>query len=1315
MSLALNVLTLPLRGHQLIEASAGTGKTWTIASLYLRLVLGLGSPQDQPLHPRQILVLTFTRAATRELVDRIRSRLVQAHEVFAGRVRPESADAFLQSLLQAVPEGPHRVQALWRLEQAAAAMDDAAVLTIDAWVQRLISEHLLQPGHQGLEQVLESDEGLQAAAVRDYWRQQVYPLDDQAMAAVADVAPDAHSLAKLLGASFGSAAAWPTPPMTLQASIQTLAEQRASELQALKRQWAVWVEEVEGWFESRLQENPRYFHGNRLKGGMKPVRQWCQQIRRWVAGSSAFLEGVNIGSSADRKLRSKLTRAGLMQLHNRATAPAHDQALPAWAGAFEELLDALDRLPNAQPNLVNHAQAWVTNAVQRRKQAQSAYTFADLLQQVTQALGKHQPLAHRVRQQYPVALVDEFQDTSPAQLSLFEQVYADPNAVDQALLFIGDPKQSIYGFRGADIHSYLRVRRRLAHRLHTLSGNRRSVRPLVTALNTWLSHAERACAPADGDPHDAPETAGAFLHGLDVPFLPVEPMGPSERLVCGGQAMPVLCAWTQGQAGVAASGRNRDAARAAGQIAWMLSHPEVGFQRSTADREAHPVRRLRPQDCCVLVRSHTEALAMAQALRDQGLSSVFLSERESVLQSGQAQDILLILQALLEPRSLTCARRVWACETMGLALQQLVHEYTDDALWDARIQRLQDCAQRWEREGVMAALRHFIREEGLVARAHAAPMGERRLTNCLHLAEWLESFSAQHRSPAALVRAYADVLADPSAALQDTPGLRDATLLRLESEADVVQIVTIHKSKGLQYPVVWLPFGVASSADRLAKGQPTGEHRDVPSAQEPAGEDTAESGPAGNTDTADDGAAPQSTPQDALEALREDVRLLYVALTRAVHQVWLGATPRKAHPNRSQNWHLSALGRWVSGARHPRADADVVEDLRGLWAAMQSRCTEEDPEPGPMGWVYLDIVDAEAEAIWPVMPAPGQPGVGPAWPSPSRSAVKLCTNAAPGPASPARPARTVAHPVQRQWRVSSYSALASGAGEHLSAWRELRWDERADTSAAPISTVQALAEAAGPWHAWPSSAAFGQLLHECLELGAEDHFDTRPDSAWSHALRARLDSSAWAELAHDIQAWLHRVVREPLLPSGQALCELQVARAELEFWMPMQPLDTRALDSLLLQHLWPGEPRPALRPQRLEGLLMGFADLVVESQGRLEVLDHKSNRLADGPRGYTTAALKAAVLEHRYDLQAAVYLLSLHRLLRVRLGSAYRPQSHLGSAHFLFLRGIDQPGGHLVSIPADLAWLEPLDALLGPEPTMGKAFAGSTASDREAP
>ncbi len=1263
MSTPLQALTLTLQGHHLIEASAGTGKTWTIASLYLRLVLGLGTPQGRALHPRDILVLTFTRAATRELVDRIRWRLVQACDAFAGRCAPPADDEFLQALLASMPAGPSREQATWRLEQAAAAMDDAAVLTIDAWVQRLLNEHLLQPGHRGPEQILEGDQAWVQAVVRDYWRQQVYPLDDEAMQAVGDVVGDADTLARGLLAALHAPHPVPvTDGRSLQSALADIAKARALTLVTLKSAWAVHVDELEHWFASRLQSNPKFFNGNRLRGGMKQVMGWCHQIRGWTAGPSAGLEGVNLGKPKDRTLRHRLTRAGLLQLHNKATAPADEQSLPAWCGAFEGLVAALDQLPQVHTELMTHALAWVADALQRRKQQQSAYTFDDLLRQLTQGLRSQADIAHKVGHQFPVALVDEFQDTSPAQWALFELVYPDPTSPDQALLLIGDPKQSIYAFRGADIHNYLNVRRRLANRLHTLDCNRRSVPALVAALNTWVQRADRTplSSPAEG----------AFLHGGEVPFMPVRSHGPVERLVCNAEPLPVLCAWTQARAGVAAHGRQRDAARAAHQIAWLLAHPGVGFQAPGV-----PLRRLRPQDCCVLVRSRTEARAMAKALREVGCASVYLSERESVLESQEALDLLSLLQALLEPRDLEGARRVWASTSMGHSLDQLIADSSDHALWDTRIQSLQACAARWARDGVMAAVRHFIREEGLVSRALASAGGERRLTNWLHLAEWLEAWGAPHHSPATLVRAYAQVVADPAAALQGTSGLRDATLLRLESEADVVQIVTIHKSKGLQYPLVWLPFGVARKAEHEAwRGHELVHEEDRWQVREPDGHHAG----AGSGEAAD-AQGPHETPEHP-DALREDVRLLYVALTRAVHQLWLGAVPFTPHPNQAQNWHQSALGHWVSGAGTVRRDDEVVQDLQALWSTLQAATLALDPGAGPMGWVRLETVDPDAERIWPAVMAPQ------AWRHDSPASEN-------GP--PHRPARRVLAPVQRSWRVASYSALARGAGEQLSPWRELRWDEDPVRARVDPAFGARAPCAVGPWHAWPSSAAFGQLLHEALELGADSSFDSGPNGPWLSEMRALMACSPWAHQAADIESWLCRVVNQPLLPGGQSLSQLTQARAELEFWMPLQPLDTRAIDALLQQHLWPGEPRPALKPQSLEGLLMGFADLVFESQGRFGVLDYKSNRLGDGPAHYSPASLKTTMLEHRYDLQAAIYLLALHRLLGHRLGQAYRPEDHLGSAHFLFLRGIDQPDGHLLTIAPDAAWLKPLDQLMG--------------------
>jgi exodeoxyribonuclease V beta subunit len=1274
MSAPLQALTLPLQGHHLIEASAGTGKTWTIASLYLRMVLGLGTPQGRALHPRDILVLTFTRAATRELVDRIRSRLVQACEAFSGRCAPAADDDFLQALLASMPTGILREQATWRLEQAASAMDEAAVLTIDAWVQRLLNEHLLQPGRRGPEQILERDDAWVQAVVRDYWRQQVYPLDDAAMQAVGDVVGEPDTLARsLLDALHGP----PPKPLSdgrsLQSALADIAKARALTLSSLKTAWALYADQIEHWFASRLQSNPKFFNGNRLKGGMKPVKRWCHQIRCWAAGPSAGLQGVNLGKPKDRDLRHKLTRAGLLQLHSKATVPADEHSLPPWCVAFERLVAELDQLPQVHSELMTHALAWVADALQRRKQQQSAYTFDDLLHQLTQGLHRQASVAHKIRQQFPVALVDEFQDTSPAQWALFERVYPDAASPDQALLLIGDPKQSIYAFRGADIHSYLNVRRRLVNRLHTLDCNRRSVPALVTALNTWVQGADRR-------PLSSP-AKGAFLHGGEVPFLPVRSLGPIERLVCNGERLPVLCAWTQAQAGVAARGRQRDAARAAHQIAWLLTHPGVGFQAPGGS-----LRRLRPRDCCVLVRSRIEAQAMAQALRKLGCDSVYLSERDSVLESQEALDLFSLLQALLEPRRIESARRVWASASMGHRLGQLINDRADEPLWDARIRSLQACAARWAQEGVMSAVRHFIREEGLVSRAMASPGGERRLTNWLHLAEWLQAWGAQHHSPPALVRAYAQVMADPAAALQGTPGLREATLLRLESEADVVQIVTIHKSKGLQYPLVWLPFGVAPKPERESGRA----HELVYEAgrwqvREPDGDPAA-------------GEQNQAQPLQP-DVMREDVRLLYVALTRAVHQLWLGAVPSKSHPNQAQNWHESALGHWVSGAGTVRRDEEVVQDLQTLWSTLHTATLAEEAGAGPLGWVHLETVDPEAERVWPA--DQGLPSSAPTpWPSNLPSEPHSRPVAGPEAGllpedSPPRAARRVLHPVQRSWCVASYSALARGAGEHLSPWRELRWDEEpVQVRGDPTSGLSG-ASAAGPWHTWPSSAAFGQLLHEALELGADVSFASGPDSPWLDEMRALLACSPWADQADAIESWLCRVVSQPFLPGGQSLNQLTLARAELEFWMPMQTLDTRAIDALLQQQLWPGEPRPALKPQSLEGLLMGFADLVFDSEGRFSVLDYKSNRLGDGPAHYSPAALRTTVLEHRYDLQAALYLLALHRLLGQRLGPAYRPQDHLGSAHFLFLRGIDQPDGHLLSIAPDAAWLKPLDQLMG--------------------
>lgn len=1289
MNGVLDPLTLPLNGSHLIEASAGTGKTWTIAALVLRLVLGLGGPVARPLMPREILILTFTRAATKELVDRIRQRLVQAQAGFEAQLAPDEIDPFLQSLIDHFPEGPSRQEAAWRLARAAAGMDDAAVLTIDAWVQRLLAEHLTPVGQTGPEELLESDAHWLLQAVQDYWREQVYPLDADVMRAVHDVTPSPEALQAWLAPALS--ARCPAPPVPAQSLLALLAQRaagRRATLEALQQGWVRRAQAIRQWFAARLEENPNTFSGTLLRGGMDMVHRWCEALEAWATGHSAWLPGVNAGKASDRRLRERLTPTGLMALHKQAFRPADEAHLPAWSREFENLVQQLDQLDQVHETLGVHALGWVANRLALVKQQRRAWTFDDLLDQAITRLAAQPDRARTLRAQYPVALIDEFQDTSPRQLALLTHIYplgglqeteeqetpgtpgieeADVAEQSGALLLIGDPKQSIYRFRGADIHAYLQTRRALYGRLHALDCNRRSVPELVAAVNHLFAQAERRTAGS--------EEGGAFLHGSDVPFEPVRSAGPQERLVRAGVVLPALCVWTEPQARGPAEGRAIDAARAAEQMVALLNDPQVGF----ADGRGG-FRRLRARDCCVLVRTRTEAQAIRRALWARGVPSAYLSERDSVLQSDEAMDVLMLLQALHEPQDPARARAVWASPSVGLTLEQQLAERGDEALWDARLQTLRACAERWASQGVLAAVRDFIRLSGLSARClQDRSHGARRLTNWLHLAEWLQSASESYRTPAALLEAYSRLLAEPDRALHTTAGLRDATLLRLESDLDVVQVVTIHKSKGLQYPLVWLPFAVSNREESVRTpaqalvwdGQRWGVAGDVPDPEEAA----------------------SARDSSSLEVLREDVRLLYVALTRAVHQVWLGACPRKPREDRSPNWHQTALGHLVSGRGNPRADAEVVSDLLDLWPASE----------GSAGTVVIEVLDPQASP--PITPLAH--GEDPTSGGAGQHATENPVSATDRPmtvkgASLPRPARRISHRVDTRWRLSSYTALARDAGDAEPGWRTLPWDEAIDpatvTPTAPLPT-ETPDHPIGTWHAWASSAAFGQFLHELLEEGAEWGFRLSADSPWGTTIRARIDASAWRADGPALLQWIHRVVSEPILPDGGALAGLRTTQAELEFWMPLARLDTGALDTVLQRHIWPGASRPALKPRHVEGLLMGFSDLVFQSaSGRFEVLDYKSNRLGGHPRDYHPQALQTAVLAHRYDLQAALYLLALYRLLRYRCGAQFNPARQLGSAHFLFLRGIDQPHGALISIPAQREWLEALDALLGGSP-----------------
>ncbi|WP_225781905.1 UvrD-helicase domain-containing protein [Xenophilus sp. Marseille-Q4582] len=1281
----LDPLRFPLHGQRLIEASAGTGKTFTIALLYLRLVLQHGGEAAfaRALTPPEILVVTFTEAATQELRDRIRARLDQAARVFADEAT--EPDPLLLALRADYPPEQWAACA-HRLRVAAQWMDEAAVATIHGWCWRMLREHAFDSGSL-LRQELQTDlRALQQQVLHDHWRRHYYPLDAVASRALLSCfkTPDAlwQAVQPLLrradAALRHQGAALDTGPDPL-AELQALgaAQARAEELeQAARRLWRADRAALEAlWQAARPQLNGNSYRG---KDDDATFDGWLQALAAWSEGGEAPDKMARFGHSG-----AKLKKGAALPEH-----PAL-QAIDAWQDAQAGTVD-----DGLRARLLAHAAREIAAALAQEKLRRAELGFDDLLQQLDRALHRRggEALAARIRTQFPVALIDEFQDTDPVQYRIFRRIYAHEGAAAEAaapgderataLIMIGDPKQAIYAFRGADIRTYLRARRDTAGRpgarraapsapdplggragrspdlggMYALGTNYRSTDAVVRAVNALFTRAEEGPRGAFRFRTEGPE-------GRDdpVPFVPVQAQGRKEHLQIDGQPAPALTLWSQAPEGEGADTvgmglyRAWQAEVAASEVVRWLTGAADG--RTGFVEDGKPFRPLRPADIAVLVRSRTEAQAIRDALSARGLRSVYLSDRESVFGTPEAADLRHWLRACTEPADEGLLRTALATRTLGLPLAELHRLREDQAAWEAVALRFRELHALWQRRGVLPMLHQLLHDFELPARWLAQEGGERRLTNVLHLAEWLQRRAVELDGEHALLRAFAERLADPEG---------EEDVLRLESDAALIQVVTIHKSKGLEYPLVLLPFIAGWRESRKDSSRAVGFH------------DEALDAPVLELDGKDAAAAARAGE----EQLAEDMRLLYVALTRARHGLWLGVAPLASGLAKSIQLERGALGQVLSPQQPVRTLADYRAALQALVACSDAIAVREAPA--------LDAARWQAPPVPPTVAArlPRRRGHAPWWIA-SYSALVQQLEAEPGgPARDAAPAPALEPETARQAQVLEDAAPDDAEGAAALA---------AD-SPAPV-----LAEAAS-WHAFPKGSEPGSFLHGLFEWCALNGFARVVQAgAGAQALRdliaRRCAVRGWQAWIEPLCEWMPHWLQMPIaltqaVPDAApvALADLTQYQTEMEFWLPVHAADTRRIDALVHAHLLAGAPRPALAATQLAGMLKGFIDLVFEHEGRYWVADYKSNWLGADAQAYTAQALEGALLAHRYDVQVLLYVFALHRLLATRLPD-YDYERHVGGAVYLFLRGADAPTQGVFATRPPRALIEAMDAL----------------------
>ena len=1211
-------LSAPLDGGLLIEASAGTGKTHTLTTLAARLVVEARRGIED------LLIVTFTVAATGELRTRVWQTLRAARDAVRGDASAGGGQA-------------HELAEHWRdagIDQAEARLtrairdfDRASITTIHGFCQRALAEfalHARLPFAFGVS----GDAALEVeSATRDFWRRRMVREPVSLL-----------EYAKQQKFVLDEAAAWTGRHHAKPGVFRPEADSGDSKHRdhALREAWVqafgatrdAWLDRAQRRTFNDVIERYRWKKGRLDETVLRAV------IGALDANDAELLSLKDAGFFARTSLADKLYKAN----------PPPD--IPLF-DCFERLGEAAAGLGESwlsgrRRGLLEDARETLLQATWDTRQL----SFDALLTQLHRALDGSggRALAARMRARYPVALIDEFQDTDRLQARIFEKIHAHGRA-GGGLTVVGDPKQSIYRFRGADVFAYLDAKTKVpaGHALH-LTANYRSHPNLVDAVTVTFGRDNPFLLPEIG--FEAAHAAAHDIGALHVRDGNHDPKPFQLHLFPGVDGKK----WTKGNlTGVAAE-------HAAGRIVRLLELGGGG--RASVRDPSGPAagRALTAGDIAVLVRTGQQGQAVAGALRLRGVRTVELGT-ESVFDSPEAEALHQLLHALAADESDYNAsgrlRGALAGDLFGLSLGAIDRLREDDRAWAAWSGHAREWRRIWAGNGIAGLMRHllFADHPACAANLLAYPDGPRRLTNFLHLTDLLHDAETRERlSRRGLMDWFAHFKAKPERG-------GETAQLRLESDENLVKIVTVHRAKGLEFPVVFCPFAWFG---HQPTAETTAEYYDSDAA----------------TPVLDVCPSPAALDRQRDEQHSDELRLLYVALTRAQYRcevTWARVT----------HGEYSPLAWLLHGEQTRKASERHVKNLSAAaWLAEARRFGER-------------AADAISVTVHGDTGMPESPETG-----------AVPVRAAP-PRAESLTARKLERRLSRIRQMTSYSALTAGSVAVATAVAGAAGggdEESPGDHDAPYVDAEPAPDDARDEFTFPAGSRPGNCLHEILanrlqrDRGLEEECR---DALAKHGIGAEWIGAARTLVTNALYTPLPTVGAAGSSAGGTGafrsggatfrLADVGRPVAEMQFHLPVSGLRPAQLARAVEAH---GYDVPlGDRAGEINGFLNGYIDVVARAGGRWYVIDYKSNWLGGDVAAYSPEAVERAMARHGYHLQYLLYLVALHRLLRVRLPD-YDYDRHVGGAFYLFLRGMrpDAVGRGIYRDRPTRACIETIDA-----------------------
>ena len=1184
-----DLFTISLNGTHLIEASAGTGKTYSLEGLYVRILL------EKELSPDQILVVTFTRAATEELRSRIRQKLVLLNQAL---VLSASDDAFIRPLLDRI-ENKQRAKNL--VQTALIDFDKAAIHTIHGFCQRILSEYAFETGSLLDLEVSPDSSVLFKEIVDDFWRIYFYDAPSEVIS---------HALEKkITGPEYFFALLKRSRqlssnviPHLNEPSLDSLDGYRAI-FETLKGAWSVSKADIIERLKDPVLNGKQY-------GTLKPLPASPGLSRRdirvaeMVVAMDYFTARGSAGHPLCKQFESFRQSVINASTKKNQEPPQHDFFLLC-DDVFEQnrtLKIEIDRyLLYLKSEFLNLAGV----ALSEKKKETNLISYDDLLIMVKEALdGKGcARLAVGIRNQYQAVLVDEFQDTDSIQYDIFSKLFHQAN---QPLFLIGDPKQSIYGFRGADIFSYLNAVKQVDTPI-TLSHNFRSDPSLIAAVNAVFLNRQHS-----------------FLF-KDISFEKAVPGISDVPLKCS--APMVLWHLFQGDDKPVSRARATDLTTTALVAEIIRLNHEEGYELG---------------DIAVLVRTNRQAKTVQEYLGTKKVPSV-IYQSGNVFNSHEALELQRVMLGIVTGNT-GFIEAALATDLLGGKGRSDDDNETLSG-WEITLSRFKRYGTVWKEQGFIRMFRQLMADERIKARLMQFHDGERRLTNVLHLSEILHQTAAiENLSRMELVK-----WLNEKRQSEDTED--DAHLLRLESDVNAVNILTIHKSKGLEFPVVFCPFAWEASTLRgegVEFHDPSNHHQRTFD----LGSENIET----NTLYAEN------------EQLAENLRLLYVALTRARSKCYLAW-------GRIRNAETSAPAYLF------HYDGDIHDNL--LSVLKNSVALKSDKEL----LIDLEKLAALSHHTISLERLPVKSEI--AFPSKEMMSDRLTCKKFTGS-------------VFKEFRITSYSALTTPGSRLDGADRDLD-AVNAKSTREPHPEEEVTHSVVGNDDSdicnFPKGTRAGLFFHDVFEhLDFMNDDDLNVETLIREKLRQYGFDLFWTKA---VRKMVSRVISTNLMPDKNfslSMVSTGMRLNETAFYYPIDRLTPKMLSDMFCKFASGYVPEnyyqqvEALHFLPLTGFLKGFIDLIIFHDGCYYLLDWKSNHLGPADIYYDRPAIQNAMAEHHYVMQYHLYVTALHRYLGLRQ-PGYRYNVHFGGVFYLFIRGMDPDKGNEYGIYFDRPKKEMIESL----------------------